>query len=66
MVLAVLWYISFILASNVFVIAALAATWYFDPDRNGIYITTAVCWAWGYHLGSIAFGSLIVALIWFA
>ena len=64
MILGGLWLISFNLASNVFVIAAMSATWYFSTG-SGINILTGFCWAYTYHIGSLAFGSFIVALIWF-
>ena len=65
MVIGGLWLISFNLASNVFIIAAMAATWYFSQNDDGVSIFTGFCWAYTYHIGSLAFGSFFVALIWF-
>ncbi len=64
MVMGGLWLISFNLATNIFVIASMAATWYFSQS-DGINFWTGFCWAYTYHIGSLAFGSFIVALIWF-
>ena len=59
-----IWCFSFSLSSNIFVISALSASWYFDYKKYGISISRAFCWAYTYHMGSIAFGSFILAIIW--
>jgi len=64
MILAICWFISFTLSTNIFVLASITATWYFDPAKEGIRILTAFCWAYSYHLGSLAFGSLLIAILW--
>ena len=43
----------------------MAATWYFSAADDGISLFRGMCWAYSYHLGSLAFGSFIIALIWF-
>lgn len=65
MVFGYFWCVSFCLSTTIFVIAAMAASYYFDPKRQGVNILRAFCWAHTYHLGSLAFGSFIIALIWF-
>ena len=65
MVFGCLWCVSFSLSSNIFVISAMAASFYFDPKKQGVNILRAFCWAYTYHLGTLAFGSCIIALIWF-
>lgn len=64
MVLSFCWFIALTLSANIFTISSLSASWYFDPRRNGVSIPRAFLWTYTYHLGSIAFGSLIIALIW--
>jgi len=69
---AILWLMAFILMMQVFIIAAAACVWYFQQGdyqeatnkskRNPL--CTAYCWAFTYHMGSIAFGSFILAVIW--
>ena len=64
-ILGGLWLISFTISTNIFTIAAMAATWYFSAADDGISMFRGMCWAYSYHLGSLAFGSFIIALIWF-
>ena len=57
-----------------FIVAAACVIWYFQQDsgegqekgkksrRNPC--CTGYCWAWGIHMGSIAFGSFILAVVW--
>jgi len=67
-----LWVVAFFVSLNVFVIAAAAVIWYFqqgDGQEGGPKTTknpccTGYCWAMGWHLGSIAFGSFILAVVW--
>ena len=42
----------------------MAASWYFSDDKDGIYFLTGFFWAYTYHLGSLAFGSLLIAILW--
>lgn len=65
MILGICWWIAFILAVNVFVLSSMAASWYFSDDNDGVTFLRGMCWAYTYHLGSLAFGSLIIAIIWF-
>ncbi len=65
MIFALLWYISFTLSTNIFVIATLTTGWYFGRfDNYHISMITAFKWAWFYHLGTLAFGSFLIALLW--
>lgn len=61
-----LWGISFLLACSHFVIACATALWYFGPSRAQFKnpIQTSVFWMIRYHLGSIAFGSILLAIVW--
>ena len=61
----ILWLTQFIIASQHVVIAGAIATWFFtrDKSRLGLPIGKSVWRLVRYHLGSVAFGSLIVALI---
>lgn len=65
-----LWSNAFIQAITIFVIASACAIWYFNqagPQGSDEGIDSPVCtsyWmAFRYHLGSLAFGSLILAII---
>jgi choline transporter-like protein 2/4/5 len=64
-----LFYISaFISALNQFVLASSACIWYFEqanPDGANKPIRRSFYRAFRYHLGSLAFGSLIIAIIKF-
>jgi len=63
-----LWMNAFIIGIAQFIISAGAALWYFSctSDSNG---SGSLCrgffWVFRYHLGSIAFGSFLIALIQF-
>lgn len=78
----VLWMVSFFLASSHFIVTCSACLWYsnqLETDRknkNGkkglsdkgelSCVLKSIRWLLRYHLGSIAFGSLILALVWAA
>lgn len=65
LIFGLLWYLSFLISTNIFVTACLCASWYFQRyDGNVIGMKTAFKWAWFYHLGTLAFGSLLIALLW--
>ena len=61
-----LWNISFLLSASHFIICCSAAIWYFKSSREEFLspIMTSVYWLVRYHLGSIAIGSLILAIVW--
>ncbi|XP_064485322.1 choline transporter-like protein 2 [Ornithodoros turicata] len=59
------WLVQIILNSQLFVIAASVSSWYFTRDKTHMKspVTTGIRYLVCYHLGSIVFGSLIVACI---
>jgi len=72
MLFGILWIMAFILAANEFAIICAAATWYYsnkdEEDSDGIAgdsdVLEGLSWTYRYHLGSLAFGSLMVAIVW--
>jgi flagellar biosynthesis protein FliP len=63
--LSILWINAFKVAFTQFVIASAASYWYFDQNRNAgkHYVLRSVGAALRYHLGSLAFGSFVLALV---
>jgi len=62
---ALIWFIFFILATNIFVVSAMCASWYFrKKGGKGINFKTALTWAWVWHTGSLALGSFLISLLW--
>ena len=61
-----LWHVAFINSAGQFILAGVACIWYFAPNRNklGSPICTAFGWAFWTHLGTVAFGSILLAIIW--
>lgn len=44
----------------------MGAYWYFGRNKNeNIGLCTALGWSFFYHLGSLTFGSILLAIIWF-
>jgi hypothetical protein len=63
----ILWLVAFLIACAQFIIIVASCTWYFskESDTSGkASIMTGAYWIPRYHLGSLAFGSLIVAIVW--
>ena len=61
-----LWLNAFFVGCTQFVISATAAIWYFtsNSDSNGSgSIIRGYWWVLRYHLGTIAFGSLLIAIV---
>jgi len=58
------WVNSFIIGMTQFIIAAAAVIWYFDQgsDKKTDCVGTGIKWVWRYHLGTIALGSMIIAI----
>ncbi len=60
-----IWTIEFIFACQQMIIAGSVASWYFSRDR--LAVTYPMCHAIKqlilYHLGSVAFGSLIITIV---
>lgn len=66
------WLIAFISAMEHFIVAATTCMWYFsgqgsddvsESKMGNVEISIAVKWAFMYHLGTLATGSLIIAII---
>ena len=72
MVFGFLWLICFLIACNEFVVIVSAITWYYSdktiPDDDGIPgdsdVRYGFWWSIRYHMGSLAFGSFLMALVW--
>jgi len=65
-IFGVLWGNAFIIASAQFIIASSAAIWYFkQPENPSGTVSKAFKRLIRYHIGSIAFGSLILAIVQF-
>eukprot|EP00826_Nyctotherus_ovalis_P027364 TRINITY_DN2138_c0_g3_i5.p1 TRINITY_DN2138_c0_g3~~TRINITY_DN2138_c0_g3_i5.p1 ORF type:complete len:272 (-),score=60.83 TRINITY_DN2138_c0_g3_i5:583-1398(-) len=63
---ALVWIVAFLLAVEQFIIAATAVQWYFSSssDQGGSgSICKSLWWAVRYHMGTLAFGSLIVTIV---
>lgn len=63
-----LWVNAFLIGVAQFVISAAAALWYFSStsDSNGSgSLLRGFWWVFRYHLGSIAFGAFLIALVQF-
>ena len=68
----IFWLTAFIVCWNDFVIIVSTCTWYFSrkdiPDDDGIpgdsEVMKGFIWSIRYHAGSIALGSLILAVVW--
>jgi hypothetical protein len=63
------WVSAFIIGCAQFIIAAACSTWYFshqgDIAEGKASLKMGFKWIFKYHLGSIAFGSLIIAIVQF-
>lgn len=64
------WIVAFFIAIQIFVTCCVTCMWYFygqDSDMvenmDKVSIKTAVKWAFSYHLGSLAFGAFLVAVV---
>ncbi|KAB7499015.1 Choline transporter-like protein 1, partial [Armadillidium nasatum] len=60
-----LWVIQFVMACQSVIIAGAVGTWYFRRDKSklGTPILTSMGNLIRYHLGSVAFGALIIAIV---
>jgi hypothetical protein len=58
------WVNGFLIGATQFIIAAAAVIWYFDQgsDKKHDCVGTGIKWVFRYHLGTIAFGSMIIAI----
>jgi len=68
MIFSLIWVFCFFMACSQFVIIVGASTWFFSWDKEekdgDANISLGYYWVWRYHLGSIAFGSFVLAVIW--
>jgi solute carrier family 44 (choline transporter-like protein), member 2/4/5 len=72
MIFGLFWIMAFLLTCNEFVVVVSAASWYFSdkdkPDDDGIpgdaEVMKGFTWILRYHFGSLALGSLTVAIVW--
>lgn len=72
MVFGFIWIIFFLISCNEFVVIVSAITWYYSdktiPDDDGIPgdsdVRYGFWWSVRYHMGSLAFGSFILAVVW--
>lgn len=73
MIFAIVWLMIFIQSCNEFIIIVSAVTWYFSDktveDDDGIPgdsdVSFGFYWCFRYHWGSLAFGSLVLTIVWF-
>lgn len=68
---AILWILAFILCLEKLVVGAATSIWYFNQMPDGETaeagkspVRKAYYWAFRYHLGSVAFGSIFIAIVW--
>lgn len=62
-----LWIVAFSLAATQYVLIVAVVSWYFtaNGDRRGDFsILRGYHWLWRYNLGSILFGSFLIAVVW--
>lgn len=60
------WIMAFIIAILQFTVASTVALWYFNAGSDAgdsVSVCKGVYWAFRYHLGSLAFGSLLIAIV---
>jgi hypothetical protein len=72
MVFGLLWITAFIAAVSQMTVAFVVAHWFFSPrDADGRHLTVAgpirkaLAVTFKYHLGFLAFGFLLLAIVWF-
>lgn len=60
------WQLAFFLSYSTFVVTTAACVWYFSIDRNNPKAPVWKGFKWGifWHLGSLALGSLLLAIVW--
>lgn len=59
------WNLAFLLTVSNFIITGSVCLWYNrdHPDRKNM-VMTSIWWMVRYHIGTIAFGSLILSIVW--
>lgn len=63
---SLLWNVAFLSYLALFIIACHVSIWYLDQETKQFLfpLRVSVWWSLRYHLGSIAFGALILAIVW--
>lgn len=70
MMFGMFWIVAWLIAIQIFVVAAVVCMWYFgghgsdtgdESSKTGVCMATG--WAFRYHLGSLAWGAFLVAVI---
>lgn len=61
---ALLWILAFLMAAADFILSAACAFWYHKKSESPILSGTKILFR--YHTGSVAFGSLLIAIVWLA
>lgn len=67
LIFALIWFTFFLTASNNYITMVTASTFYFNSSKENWGtgdLSRAFSWAWIHNFGSIAFGSLIIAVVW--
>lgn len=61
-----LWTTFFLEHLGLFILSTVACIWYFARDRNklGSPVSTSFFWGLFTHMGTVAFGSGVLAIIW--
>ncbi|XP_015380272.1 PREDICTED: choline transporter-like protein 1 [Diuraphis noxia] len=64
-ILVLVWVIEFIIGCQHMIIAGSVATWFFTRNKDNVSspISTSVGYLFNYHLGSVALGSFIIAVL---
>jgi hypothetical protein len=67
-IFGLLWNVAFLKYSCLLIIACTCVIWYYNQGGNNKFfhfpVFLSFWWALRYHMGSLAFGSLILAIIW--
>lgn len=61
------WVSAFMIAASQYVLIVAVASWYFteNADRRGDFsILRGYHWLWRYNVGSVLFGSFLIAIVW--
>jgi len=64
-ILVLVWVIEFIIGCQHMIIAGSVATWFFTRNKDNVSspISTSISYLFNYHLGSVALGSFIIAIL---
>lgn len=61
----VLWNIALILSASDFIITGATCIWYYNNHEDGKNpVSRPIWWLLRYHLGTVSFGALLLAIIW--